>query len=125
MTLRRRGAEQGFTLVELLVVMVILPLVAGAIAVAIITTEKNAGTTTTRLTDSANAQISSEYYIPDVQSAQFVTIPKPETTQPGVTTPYTATASHRYAGPAPAPPSCSASTGRQRRRAATCRSATG
>jgi prepilin-type N-terminal cleavage/methylation domain-containing protein len=72
-TVRKKGAEQGFTLVELLIVMVILPLIVAAVAVAIITTEKNAGTTKARLSDSTSAQITSEYFVPDVQSAQFLT----------------------------------------------------
>jgi prepilin-type N-terminal cleavage/methylation domain-containing protein len=81
---RPKGAEAGFTLVELLIVMVILPLIVAAIAVAIISTERNAGTTSARLSDSANAQISSEYYIPDIQSAQFVTtIDVPPPPSPG------------------------------------------
>src|SRR5437588_124844 len=70
MTSDSQGAEGGFTLVELLIVMVILPLIVAAIAVAIISTERNAGATSARLSDSANAQITSEYYIPDIQSAQ-------------------------------------------------------
>ena len=53
--------------------MVILPLVVAAVAVAIITAEKNAGTTKARLNDSTNAQITAEYFGPDVQGAQFLT----------------------------------------------------
>jgi hypothetical protein len=71
--LPRKRPEDGFTVVELLVVLVIMPLIVGAIAVAIITTEKNAGTTKSRLIDSANAQITSEYFVPDIQAAQFAT----------------------------------------------------
>ena len=73
MGVRPRGSEGGFTLVELLIVMVILPLVVAAVAVAIITAEKNAGTTKARLNDSTNAQITAEYFGPDVQGAQFLT----------------------------------------------------
>ncbi len=73
MGVRPQGSEVGFTLVELLIVMVILPLVVAAVAVAIIATEKNAGTTKALLNDSTNAQIASEYFGPDVQGAQFLT----------------------------------------------------
>jgi prepilin-type N-terminal cleavage/methylation domain-containing protein len=78
---RTKGAEQGFTLVELLIVMVILPLVVAGVAVAIITTEKNAGTTKARLSDSTSGQITSEYFVPDVQSAQFLTTTNVAATQ--------------------------------------------
>src|ERR1700748_3117506 len=73
MGVRPRGSEDGFTLVELLIVLVILPLVVAAVAGAIIPTAKNAGTTKARLTDSTNAQITSEFYGPDVQGAQYLT----------------------------------------------------
>jgi hypothetical protein len=63
-----------------------MPLIVGAVAVAIIATEKNAGTTKIRLSDSANAQITSAYFVPDVQGAQFVT------TTPNVPQPYSVTA---------------------------------
>lgn len=73
--MRRRLAQEGdegFTLIELLVVIVILPLVVGAIATGMISSFTNSGTTKTRLADSHDAQITSTYFVRDVQSAQFV-----------------------------------------------------
>ena len=89
---RKRGSE-GFTLVELLVVMIIMPLVIGATAAAIIVAERNSGTTQSRLVDSTSAQINSEYYASDVQGAQFVTTngavtsPVPVCVNPNLTSP--------------------------------------
>ena len=69
--------EQGFTLIELLVVLVIMPLVIGAIAVVMITTFKASNPndpegTFARLADAHDAQITSAYFVRDVQSAQSV-----------------------------------------------------
>ena len=69
----RVRCERGFTLVELLVVSVIFPLVLGAAAIAIITSLKNDSSVSTRLSDSHDAQITSAYFVRDVQSAAFVT----------------------------------------------------
>lgn len=66
-------SEAGFTLIELIIVLVIMPLVIGAIAAAIIISEQDSGVASSRLSDSASAQISSEYYISDVQGAAQVT----------------------------------------------------
>ena len=49
-----------------------MPMIVGAIAAAIIVSEKDSGVTKTRLADS-NAQITSAYYVRDVQGAQYVT----------------------------------------------------
>lgn len=64
--------DEGFTLIELLVVVAVLPLVVGAIAVGMISTFQNGDTTKTRLSDSHDAQITSTYFVRDVESAQFV-----------------------------------------------------
>ena len=50
-----------------------MPLIVGAIAAAIIVSYQDSGLAQNRLTDSSNAQISSEYFIRDVQGAQYVT----------------------------------------------------
>ncbi|HWC33724.1 MAG TPA: prepilin-type N-terminal cleavage/methylation domain-containing protein [Mycobacteriales bacterium] len=74
--LTRKVAEQrpeaGFTLVELLIVVTILPLIVGAITAGFITTLNNRDTTTARLMDSHDAQITSTYFVRDVKSAQYV-----------------------------------------------------
>ena len=67
------GDEAGFTLVELLVVLVILPLLLGAIAVALIVSLENTGSTSNRLSDSVNAQTTSAYFVRDVQGATWIT----------------------------------------------------
>ena len=61
------------TLIELLVVMVILPLVVGAIATVIIASLKNDTGISTRLSDSHDAQITSAYFVRDVQSTGVLT----------------------------------------------------
>jgi prepilin-type N-terminal cleavage/methylation domain-containing protein len=70
---QHRGGDDGFTLIELLVVLVILPLIIGGIAEALIVTLENDSGTSNRISDSANAQTASEYFVRDVQSATFVT----------------------------------------------------
>jgi prepilin-type N-terminal cleavage/methylation domain-containing protein len=79
---RRRGAtptsravrsEAGFTLLELLVVLVIIPLILGAIAMALIVSFNNQAATSNRLSDSVNAQVTSLFFQRDVQGASYVT----------------------------------------------------
>lgn len=70
---RRAENEAGFTLVELLVVLVILPLLLGAIAEALIVSLENTGTASNRLSDSVNAQTTSAYFVRDVQGATWIT----------------------------------------------------
>jgi prepilin-type N-terminal cleavage/methylation domain-containing protein len=76
--------DAGFTLVELLVVMVVMPLLVAAIAAAIISVERNSGVTQSRLSDTLNAQTTSAYFVRDVQAAQFLT------TNGAITAPHTA-----------------------------------
>lgn len=65
--------EEGLTLIELMIVVILLPIVIGAIAVALITVFKNDTGIQTRLSDSHDAQITSTYFVRDVQGAQQVT----------------------------------------------------
>jgi prepilin-type N-terminal cleavage/methylation domain-containing protein len=69
---RRRG-DGGFTLIELLVVLVILPLIIGAVAEAIIVSFQNQPSTSNRLADTTNAQLTTQYFVRDVQGASEVT----------------------------------------------------
>ena len=69
---RSRG-EVGLTLIELLVVMVVIPLIIGAVAEVLIVSFKNQGSTSNRLSDSDNAQLTSSYLIRDVVGASYVT----------------------------------------------------
>jgi prepilin-type N-terminal cleavage/methylation domain-containing protein len=75
----RRGAEvdsqseeSGFTLIELLIVIVILPVVFSGITIAIITSLRDDTSVQSRLADSHDAQITSAYFVRDVESAQAV-----------------------------------------------------
>lgn len=65
-------AEDGFTLVELLIVLLIGPLILGAVAFAVITSINNDVGVSTRLTDSHDAQITAAVFVRDVQSASKV-----------------------------------------------------
>jgi hypothetical protein len=60
-------------MVELLVVMVILPIVIGAIASAIIISMDSNSTVSNRLAGSVNAQLTSAYFVRDVQGAKEIT----------------------------------------------------
>ena len=101
---RRCGAqcESGFTLVELLVVLVILPLLLGAIAEALIVSLENTGAASNRLSDSVNAQTTSAYFVRDVQGASWITTDNAlyntsqvySATSPSVCGPTTASASN-------------------------------
>lgn len=65
--------EAGFTLVELLIVIVILPIVVGALAAGLIAVFSMDTTTENRVADSGDAQVVSANYVPDIQSAQRIT----------------------------------------------------
>lgn len=77
-----RPDDQGFTLTELLVVLVIMPLIVGAIAVAVIASFRDQNGISGRLSDSTSAQITSAFYTRDVQSATLIS------TGPSVTSPH-------------------------------------
>lgn len=81
----RAPQESGFTLIELLVVSVVMPLVVGGIAAAIIATIQFQSPTATRLSNSSDSQILSAYYVRDVQSASLVT------TDPSIVAPFSGT----------------------------------
>lgn len=67
------GDEAGFTLVELLIVVVLIPIIVGAVATAIVVSLRNQTSVANRITDSNSAQIASAFFVRDVQSAAFVT----------------------------------------------------
>ena len=69
----RDAGDEGFTLIELVVVLVILPLVIGAIAVALLVTFQDQVGVSTRVSTSADAQVTSAFFVRDVQSALYVT----------------------------------------------------
>ena len=67
------GTDAGFTLIEILVVLVILPLLMGAVAAAFIVSVKDDTTVSATLSDSENAQLSSAYFSRDIQVATETT----------------------------------------------------
>ena len=69
----RFNSEDGFTLAELLVVISILGIVAGVLALALVVSGKSAAQTTSRLSQSHDAQIASAYLATDVQSSKQLT----------------------------------------------------
>ena len=64
-----RPQDAGFTLIELLIVVVVIPMVIGAIASAIVVGFTDSSDISTRVSDSHDAQISSAYFVRDVESA--------------------------------------------------------
>jgi prepilin-type N-terminal cleavage/methylation domain-containing protein len=74
-------AEQGFTLVELLIVTAVLPLVMGAIAVGLISVFSLQNSVSNRLSDSGDAQTLSATFVKDVQGASLLTT-DPTSTSP-------------------------------------------
>lgn len=76
-------AEQGFTLVELLVVMVILPIIIGATSLSLVSVFSLKSSVSDRLGASADAQVVAASFYTDVQSAaQFTTNTTPTSPAP-------------------------------------------
>ncbi len=66
--------ERGFTLVELLVVMIILPVIIGALSLGIIAVFSQQARLSGRLAGSVDLQVTNATYIRDVESSSTVTI---------------------------------------------------
>ncbi len=66
--------EAGFTLIELVVVVAILPIVVGGIVMALLSVFSLQGTVTNRVGDSNDALVASAYFNRDVQSAASMTV---------------------------------------------------
>ena len=64
--------EAGFTLIELIITIAILPIVVGAISVALLSVFNLQGSATSRLSDSNDALVSASMFNKDVQSAQEI-----------------------------------------------------
>jgi hypothetical protein len=73
-------SDSGFTLIELLIVTLILPLVIGAVAVALISVFSLQNSVENRFSDSGDAQVVSSNFESDVQSASMITAPTPPPT---------------------------------------------
>jgi hypothetical protein len=67
--------EDGFTLIELVIVTLVLPIVIGAIALALVSIFSIQGSVSGRLTGSGDAQVMSSNFEEDVQSAALVSAP--------------------------------------------------
>ena len=70
---RNVAVDQGFTLIELIIVVAIIPLIVGALAVSLISVFSLQNATASRLTDTADSQVVSSFFIGDVQSSARVT----------------------------------------------------
>jgi prepilin-type N-terminal cleavage/methylation domain-containing protein len=70
----KRPADEGFTLVELMVAVAILGIVMGAITAATIVGLRTTDETSTRLSESHNAQMASTFFAHDVASASDVSL---------------------------------------------------
>ena len=68
-----REFEEGFTLVELVIVITILPLIVGAISIALISMFNLQSSVSSRVTNSADAQVVSANFNQDVKSALQIT----------------------------------------------------
>jgi prepilin-type N-terminal cleavage/methylation domain-containing protein len=67
------GESKGFTLVELLIVMSIIPIIVGALSLGLIMIFSLQHGISNRVSDAGDAQVVSSTFIKDVQSAQMIT----------------------------------------------------
>ena len=70
---RRERTEGGFTLIELVIVTLIIPVIIGAITLALISIFSLQGGATGRLSGSGDAQVTSTNFETDVQNASWLT----------------------------------------------------
>jgi len=84
--------EAGFTLIELIVVITILPIVVGAISLGLLSVFSLQGSVTKRVSDSNDSLVASAYFNKDVQSTEMMTTaatvacgPTPAPTSPAQT----------------------------------------
>lgn len=73
-----RGRDEGFTLVELLIVLVVSPMIVGALSLMLMASFTLSSRVSTRLATTGDAQLSSAQLFRDVQSAtRFTTLSNP------------------------------------------------
>jgi prepilin-type N-terminal cleavage/methylation domain-containing protein len=75
----RRTSEQGFTLVELLIVTTVLPLIIGALSVGLISVFSLQSGVSSRLSNTTDAQVVAADFQTDVQGAAQITNGTPNT----------------------------------------------
>lgn len=80
--LLRARPDTGFTLIELLVTIVVLPLIVGAISVALIAVFSQQTSVSTRVDGSGDAQVTSAEYVSDIQGAASFTADRTTSTSP-------------------------------------------
>jgi len=83
---RSMYSEDGFTLIELIIVTAVVPLIIGAISLALISVLSLQGGVASRISDSADAQMVSANYQKDVESAEMITTQPSSTPQCGTGT---------------------------------------
>jgi prepilin-type N-terminal cleavage/methylation domain-containing protein len=71
------GSESGFTLIELIIVALILPIIIGAITLALISVFSIQGSVGGRISGSGDAQVVSSNFETDVQGASLIIAPSP------------------------------------------------
>ena len=84
--------ESGFTLIELIIVALIIPIIIGAITLALISIFSLQGSTGSRISDSGDAQVVSSNFETDVQNATQITTAASGVTPQCVPTPLIANA---------------------------------
>jgi len=83
---RRHNADEGFTLVELLIVVTILPLIVGALSLGLVSILSLQSGVANRLANTSDSQVVSASYQNDVQAAAYVTTAATSTPQCGAGT---------------------------------------
>lgn len=82
----RDDRDQGFTLVELLIVITIMPLIMGALSLGLIAIFGLQNSVSNRIADTADAQVVSSTFLKDVQSSLMITTQSSSSTQCGTST---------------------------------------
>jgi prepilin-type N-terminal cleavage/methylation domain-containing protein len=72
-TRAQRGDESGFTLIELIIVVAVLPIIVGAMAAGLLSVISFTPTISNKLSDSGDAQALSTSFTKDVEGATMVT----------------------------------------------------
>jgi len=83
----RASSEDGFTLIELVVVTAVMPMIVGALAVGLLSVFSLQSSVSNRLTDSGDAQVVSVNFQNDVQSASSLTTANTPTSAPAACQP--------------------------------------